>query len=85
MENGGDGIYAAWKTVNNEPCFANARKRGLFSGNMKISKSYGWGDTPVAINLQKKIMQFTTNQRNKSEIKKQISALKKTIEYFQKN
>lgn len=83
IENGGDGIYAAWKTVNNEPCFADVRKNGLFSGNMKISKSYGWGETPVAINLQKKIMQFTTNQRNKKEINKQILALKKTLEFYE--
>ena len=30
LEFGGDGIYAAWKTVNNEPCFADVRKNGLF-------------------------------------------------------
>ena len=83
IEYGGDGIYAAWKTVNNEPCFANARKKGLFSGNMKISNSYGWGETPIAISLQKKIMQFTTNQKNKKEVDKQILALKKTFEYFE--
>ena len=29
-------------------------------------------------------MQFTTNQRNELEIKKQIIALKKTIIYFEK-
>ena len=50
---------------------------------MKISNSYGWGETPVAINLQKNIMQFTTNQKNKKEIKRQIMALKKTIEFFE--
>ena len=80
---GGDGIYSAWQTVNNEPCFYNARKKGLYSGSMKISNSYGWGETPVAINLQKNIMQFTTNQKNKKEIKRQIVALKKTIEFFE--
>jgi len=80
---GGDGIYSAWQTVNNEPCFYNARKKGLYSGSMKISNSYGWGETPIAVKLQKNIMQFTTNQKNSKEIKKQILALKKTIEYFQ--
>ena len=29
-------------------------------------------------------MQFTTNQKNSSEIKKQVQALKKTILYFAK-
>ena len=80
---GGDGIYSAWQTVNNEPCFYNARKKGLYSGSMKISNSYGWGETPVAVKLQKNIMQFTTNQKDSKEIKKQILALKKTLEYFQ--
>lgn len=80
---GGDGIYSAWQTVNNEPCFYNARKKGLFSGSMKISQSYGWGETPVAIKLQKNIMQFTTNQKNEAEISKQIKALKKTIKFFE--
>ncbi len=84
IENGGDGIYSAWKTVNEETCFVESRKKGLFSGSMKISQSYGWGSTPTAIKLQKKIMQFTTNQKNDFEIKKQINALNKTINYFEK-
>ena len=33
--------------------------------------------------LQKNIMQFTTNQKNKKEIKRQIMALKNTIEFFE--
>ena len=77
VENGGDGIYAAWQTVNNEPVFAIAKKKGLFSGSMKLSDSYGFGDVPIAEKIQKKIMQFTTNQKNDSEIKKQLNALKK--------
>ena len=35
MSYGGDGIYAAWTTVNNEPPFLNARKSGLISGDKK--------------------------------------------------
>jgi perosamine synthetase len=79
---GGDGIYAAWQTVNNEPCFYNARKRGLYSGSMKLSSSYGWGETPVAEKLQKNLMQFTTNQKNQIEIKKQSNALLKTLNFY---
>jgi perosamine synthetase len=82
MEYGGDGIYAAWKTVNQEIPFLKARNNGLYSGKMKLSNSYGWGETPNAINIQKKIMQFTTNQKNKKEVNKQINALIKTINYF---
>ena len=80
---GGDGIYAAWSLVSEEPPFNDAMKKGLFSGSMKISNSYGWGKTPTAIKLQKKIMQFTTNQKNNFEVKKQINALKKTLNYFE--
>ena len=49
---------------------------------MKISNSYGYGDTPIAKEIQKKIMQFTTNQKNLTEMKKQINCLKKTLHYF---
>ena len=83
IKNGGDGIYAAWQTVNNEPVFLKARKKGLYSGSMKISDSYGFGDVPVAEKIQKKIMQFTTNQKNDGEIKKQLRSLKKTLNYFE--
>jgi perosamine synthetase len=81
---GGDGIYAAWKTVGDEIIFDRAKRKGLYSGSMKLTNSYGHGDYPVAKKLQKKIMQFTTNQKNSSEIKKQVQALKKTILYFGK-
>jgi len=67
---GGDGIYAAWKTQNQEPCFKNNK--------------IGWGDAPIAEKLQKNLMQFTTNQKNKNEIKVQVNALRKTLEYFSK-
>jgi len=70
IEFGGDGIYAAWKTQNQEPCFKNNK--------------IGWGNVPVAEKLQKNLMQFTTNQKNKNEIKVQVNALRKTLEYFSK-
>ena len=70
IEFGGDGIYAAWKTQNQEPCFKDNK--------------IGWGDVPIAEKLQKNLMQFTTNQKDESEIKVQVNALKKTLEYFNK-
>ena len=68
IEFGGDGIYAAWKTLNQEPCFKE--------------NSIGWGDVPVAEKLQRHLMQFTTNQQNDSEVRTQMVALEKTISYF---
>lgn len=68
MEFGGDGIYAAWQTVNNEPAFKN--------------NSIGWGSVPVAERLQKNLMQFTTNQEDKVQIETQTNAMKKTLAFF---
>ena len=53
MDFGGDGIYAAWTLVNEEPPFKEAMNKGLYSGRLKISNSYGWGKTPKAKKLQK--------------------------------
>ena len=69
IENGGDGIYAAWQTVNNEPCF----------------ESIGWGDVPVAEELQRNIMQFTCNQSSIEERELQQQCLRDTLKYFKKN
>ncbi len=68
MEFGGDGIYAAWQTVNNEPAFKNDK--------------IGWGDVPVAERLQRNLMQFTTNQRDQAEREIQTDALEKTLKLF---
>lgn len=68
MEFGGDGIYAAAKLQHQEPAFSNSK--------------IGYGETPVAIELQKSLMNFTTNQRNYSEREVQLIALKKTLNYF---
>lgn len=69
IEFGGDGIYAAWKTVNSEPCFKN--------------NGIGYGEIPIAEKLQKNLMQFTTNQMNEEERNVQMEALYKTIKYFE--
>jgi len=69
IKNGGDGIYAAWKTVPDEPAFSN--------------NSVGYGKIPIAQKLQKNLMQFTTNQITEKERDSQRNALYKTIKYFQ--
>ncbi len=70
MEYGGDGIYAAWKTQNQEPAFKN--------------NGIGKGEVTIAEDLQLRLMQFTTNQKDDNEIKTQTDALTKTLEYFDK-
>jgi perosamine synthetase len=68
VENGGDGIYSAHQTINNEPCFKNS--------------NIGYGDVPIAESLQKELMLFTTNQKNESERHIQIDALEKTMNFY---
>ena len=68
MESGGDGIYAASKLLHQEPAFRD--------------NNIGYGETPVAVELQKKLMNFTTNQANKEERMIQMEALQKTLKYF---
>ena len=70
MAYGGDGIYAAAKLIFQEPA---VKKKNIGS------KAYS---TPVANNLQKKLLLFTTNQMNNSEIDIQAEALKKTLNFF---
>ena len=68
MEFGGDGIFAAAKLLHQEPVFRD--------------RKIGHGETPVAVDLQKSLMNFTTNQANTDEMEIQIDALNKTLHYF---
>lgn len=68
MEFGGDGIYSASKLLHQEPVFRD--------------RKIGYGDTPVAEELQKTLMNFTTNQANNEERSIQIEALQNTQKYF---
>ncbi len=68
MANGGDGIYAAWKPIHHEPAFAETSMAGAH--------------LPVTEKLQKRLMQFTTNQRDADERARQIDALVKTLRHY---
>ena len=68
IEFGGDGIYAASKLQHQEPAFRD--------------RKIGYGETPVAEDLQENLMNFTTNQANAEERNIQITAMRKTQEYF---
>lgn len=65
---GGDGIYSAAKLLYQEPIFKEL--------------SIGIGKAPTAEILQKKLMNFTTNQSNLAEIDKQCEILSQTRKYF---
>ena len=68
MEFGGDGIYAASKLIHQEPAF--------------YKNNIGYGETPIAVDLQQRLMNFTTNQANGHERETQMVAMQKTLEYF---
>ena len=68
IELGGDGIYAASKLQHQEPVFRD--------------RNIGYGETPVAADLQSNLMNFTTNQANEEERNIQIEVMGKTQKYF---
>jgi len=87
---GGDFFYGAWQLSYNEPIF---QQRNFLGGFFPIDSSIYKGDfrqykpglCPVAEKLQSKLMQFKTNYEDLEEAKKQVEALRKTIEFFNNN
>jgi perosamine synthetase len=71
IEFGGDGIYSASKLQHQEPAFRDAK--------------IGYGETPIAVDLQNRLMNFTTNQSCEEERSIQIDALYNTLKYFGDN
>ncbi len=90
IEYGGDGIYAAWALVYNEPVFQLIHKEGkcFEDGPVQLKQYKGFlkGHTqcPQAELLQPKLMQFTCNQGIEKDMNLQMRALEQTIRYFQK-
>jgi len=82
----GDGIYAAWTLVYNEPAMKILNEGKIFPDGPVQFTVKGFLDKkvqyPVAEKLQKKLMQFPTNQA-KDEIDFYAEALRKTIKYFE--
>jgi perosamine synthetase len=83
LDNGGDGVYAAWKLTYQEPMFKemNLLGREKFISSKNISK-YREGLCPVAENLQPRLMQFKTNYWDISAAHNQAEILSKTLASF---
>lgn len=83
LENGGDGVYAAWKLTYLEPMFQNltllGREQFISSNNLGMYKE---GLCPVAERLQKRLMQFKTNYWDITQANKQAEVLYKTLKNF---
>ena len=81
IEYGGDGIYAAWALCYLEDSIEDVKsmvKSWQLDGRLSIEK----GICPNAELLQSQLMQFTTNQKDKTEMEIQTEALYNTIVYF---
>lgn len=82
-EFGGKGIYAAWQLSYLEPVFKNlnfmGRERFV---SMENASRYKAGYCPNAEYIQPRILAFRTNEWDEELFEIQISALRKTIDYF---
>lgn len=88
MEFGGEGIYAAWALVYNEPAMKLLNSKGKYFKDLKAQAPNFRGflkgsKCPNAEKLQPKLMQFTANQGIEKDMDIQMTALKKAINYFQ--
>lgn len=81
IENGGDGIYAAWTLCYQEDSIEDV-ERILKSMHLENRLNTDKGICPNAETIQPQLMQFTTNQKGEEEMKLQAEALYKTIRYF---
>lgn len=77
MKNGGDGIYACWSLVYDEPVY----KKRLFASRIRPINLKQ--PCPIAEKIQPKIMQFCTNYGSKAEALPKVEALRKTIKEFE--
>jgi perosamine synthetase len=78
---GGDGIYAAWALCYREdsvPDVLSMLEKMHLGGRLATHQ----GLCPIAEKIQPQLMQFTTNQKDESEMDKQAECLYKTISYF---
>lgn len=81
VENGGDGIYAAWALCYQEDSIEQVKsilESWQLGGRLCTEK----GICPNAEIIQSQLMQFTTNQKDEAEMQIQADALNKTIIYF---
>lgn len=83
LENGGHGVYAAWKLTYLEPMFEKltllGRERFISAENIE---QYKPGLCPVAERLQKRLMCFKTNYWDISQAHLQAEILRKTLKQF---
>jgi perosamine synthetase len=79
LANGGHKFYAAWQLTYLEPLFRDA----LFGARKRfIERTYKKGLSPVAENVQPRLVQFKTNFWCRAEAEEQAEVLYKTLKSF---
>ena len=76
IEQGGDGIYAAWQLTYLEPAF-----RGVRFAATQVQE-YESGLCPIAEEVQPRLLQFKTNYFDPGRRERAAEALANTISYF---
>ncbi len=81
VENGGDGIYAAWSLSYQEDSIPDIRRilTPLGLNDRFVTET---GICPNAEMIQRQLMQLTTNQKDEVEMQAQAEILHRTIRYF---
>lgn len=83
LDNGGDGVYAAWKLTYLEPMFQNlnllGRERFISADNLA---KYKPGLCPVAERIQPRLVQFKTNYWDIGRAHQQADILRRTLASF---
>jgi perosamine synthetase len=81
IENGGDGIYAAW-TLSYEETLVSSEIYKRIAPYYYTDLKFPKGLCPVAEKIQPTLMQFVTNYGSEEEALPKVKALHKTIQYF---
>lgn len=81
IENGGDGIYAAW-ALSYEETIVNSEIYKKRAPYYYKDLEFPRGLCPIAEEIQPKLMQFVTNYGSEEEACPKVEALRKTIQYF---
>lgn len=90
MQFGGDGIYAGWPPLYQEPVLRLIHTTGKFFSDENSHQGANFKGFLCGVHctnaeeLQPKLMHFTTNQLTEKEMDIQAEALKRTIEFFVK-
>jgi len=85
VENGGDGIYAAWRLSYQEPFLQNPVNLGWRANlisDWRLQEYQQRGLCPVAEKIQSRLLQFKTNHWRLEDAERQADILKQTLRSF---